>query len=101
MAAQADEGAEHAVAGSAGSGATATHDLFIVHAPADAEFVRGYLVPAVNLPPDRVLLSDALPLGGMLAAEIDQAVTRSRFSLLANPAPRTACTALARRTTAR
>jgi hypothetical protein len=31
------------------------YDLFVVHAPADADFVRGYLLPALNLPWSRVL----------------------------------------------
>jgi hypothetical protein len=35
---------------------TYDHDLFIVYADADADFVRGYLLPALNLPPARVLL---------------------------------------------
>ena len=38
-------------------------DLFVVHAATDAEFVRGYLLPALNLPSSRVLLVDDLPLG--------------------------------------
>jgi hypothetical protein len=36
----------------------------VVHAPADAGFVGGYLLPALNLPPSRVLLVDELALGG-------------------------------------
>jgi hypothetical protein len=43
------------------------YDLFVVHAAADADFVRGYLLPARNLPPARVLVLDALPLGGVIA----------------------------------
>ena len=42
-------------------------DLFVVHTVGDADFVRGYLLPALNLPPARVLLIDALPLGGVSA----------------------------------
>ena len=31
------------------------YDLFVVHAATNAEFVRSYLLPALNLPPSRVL----------------------------------------------
>jgi hypothetical protein len=56
-------------------------DLFIVHAVADTDFVRGYLLPALNLPPSRMLLSDDLPLGAMIASEIERGVSRSRFTV--------------------
>jgi hypothetical protein len=56
-------------------------DLFIIHADADAAFVRGFLVPALNLPPRRVLLIDELSLGGVIVSEIDRGVSRSRFTV--------------------
>jgi hypothetical protein len=56
-------------------------DLFVVHAAADAAFVRGYLLPALELPRDRVLLVDELPLGGLVASEIDRGVSRSRYTV--------------------
>jgi formylglycine-generating enzyme required for sulfatase activity len=56
-------------------------DLFVVHATADAPFVRDYLLPALGLPHDRVLLSDDLPLGGLVVSELDRGVSRSRYTL--------------------
>jgi WD40 repeat protein len=56
-------------------------DLFVVHAAADADFVRGYLLPALNLPASRVLLLDDLPLGATVVAELDRGVSRSRFTV--------------------
>ncbi|HMG22308.1 MAG TPA: TIR domain-containing protein, partial [Kofleriaceae bacterium] len=57
------------------------YDLFVVYAATDAEFVRGYLLPALNLPRSRVLLVDELPLGGVIVAEVDRGVTQSRFTV--------------------
>ncbi len=63
--------------------APATHefDLFIIHAAADAAFVREYLLPALELPRHRVLLIDELPLGGLVVSEIDRGVSRSRYTV--------------------
>ncbi len=58
-----------------------TFELFVIHAAADADFVRGYLLPALNLPAAQVLLIDALPLGGVIVSEIDRGVSRSRFTV--------------------
>jgi formylglycine-generating enzyme required for sulfatase activity len=55
--------------------------LFVVHAAADAAFVREYLLPALGLPSARVLLVDELPLGGLLVSEIDRGVSRSRYTV--------------------
>lgn len=57
-------------------------DLFVIHAAADAEFVRGYLLPALNLPSSRVLLIDELPPGAVVASEIERGVLRSRFTVV-------------------
>jgi len=56
-------------------------DLFIVHAEADADFVREHLLPALELPRERVLLVDELPLGGLVLSEIDHGVSRSRYTV--------------------
>jgi hypothetical protein len=56
------------------------YDLFVVHAATDAEFVRGYLLPSLNLPSSRVLLIDDLPLGGVIIS-VDRGVTQSRFTV--------------------
>ena len=71
--------------GSQGTGSasnTDTYDLFVAFAAEDAAFVRGYLIPALNLAADRVLLLDALPLGGIAVSEIDRAVSCSRFAIV-------------------
>jgi len=57
-------------------------DLFVVHAAADADFVRGYLLPALDLPSSRVLLSDALTPGALVVSELDRGVSRSRFTVV-------------------
>jgi serine/threonine-protein kinase len=57
------------------------YDLFVVHAQADAAFVREYLLPALELPRSRVLLVDELPLGGLIVSEIDRGVSRSRCTV--------------------
>lgn len=66
--------------GSEPTAAVQDFDLFIVHAAEDADFVRGYLVPALNLPPQRVLLVDTLRPDA-LASEIDRGVSRSRYTV--------------------
>jgi formylglycine-generating enzyme required for sulfatase activity len=64
--------------------APATHefDLFVIHAAADATFVREYLLPSLELPSHRVLLVDELPLGGLVVTEIDRGVSRSRYTVV-------------------
>jgi len=57
-------------------------DLFVVYASADADFVRGYLLPALNLPSSRVLLVDKLMPGAPLVSEIARGVSRSRFTVV-------------------
>ena len=42
--------------------------------------MRGYLVPALNLPPSRVLLVDRLTPGAAIATEIERGVARSRIT---------------------
>ncbi|HEU4730389.1 MAG TPA: TIR domain-containing protein [Kofleriaceae bacterium] len=56
-------------------------DLFVIHAPADVDFVRGYLIPALNLPPSRALLVDDLRLGVPIVRELERGVSRSRFTV--------------------
>jgi hypothetical protein len=57
-------------------------DLFVIHAAADAGFVRGYLFPALNLSESRVLLMDDLQLGALVVTEIERGVTRSRLTVV-------------------
>src|SRR6185369_10757191 len=63
---------------------SATHefDLFVVYAASDADFVHGYLMPALNLAPSRVLLVDDLTPGAYFVSEIARAVTGSRFTVV-------------------
>ncbi|HWO20052.1 MAG TPA: SUMF1/EgtB/PvdO family nonheme iron enzyme [Kofleriaceae bacterium] len=56
-------------------------DLFVVFAEPDAGFVRDGLLPALELPRDRVLLVDELPIGGLVVEEIDRGVSRSRYTI--------------------
>ncbi|TMQ10027.1 MAG: TIR domain-containing protein [Deltaproteobacteria bacterium] len=58
-----------------------SYDLFVVHAADDADFVHGYLLPALNLPSARVLLINALPLGSVVVSEIERGVAHSRFTV--------------------
>jgi hypothetical protein len=56
-------------------------DLFVIHAADDADFVRGYLLPALNLPSSRVLLINELALGALVVSEIERGVSQSRFTV--------------------
>src|SRR6478735_6007007 len=57
-------------------------DLFISSAPADEDWVRGYLVAELGLTPDRVLTRSDLRLGRSKAREIERAVESTRFTVL-------------------
>lgn len=58
------------------------YDLFVIYARPDADFVRGYLLPALNLPSSRVLLIEELMLGALTISEIDRSVSCSRFTVV-------------------
>jgi WD40 repeat protein len=60
---------------------TFEYEIFIVHAEADASFVRGYLLDAIGLDRDRVLLSSTLPLGQSKLAAIEHGVRTSRITV--------------------
>jgi hypothetical protein len=59
-------------------------DLFILHAKAtpDLDFVRSYLLPALGLPPDRVVLSSSLPPGRPVLHAVECALLTSRVTVL-------------------
>ncbi|HEX8115617.1 MAG TPA: TIR domain-containing protein, partial [Kofleriaceae bacterium] len=59
-----------------------SHDLFVLHAASDAGFVHGYLLPALNLAPERVQTVESLPLGGVLVSELERAVSCSRYTAI-------------------
>ena len=61
---------------------TFEYDLFVVHADADAPFVRGHLLPAVGLAPGRVLLSSEPALGELKVTEIERGVRSSRLTVV-------------------
>ena len=68
---------------------TCEYDLFISCTPADLEWVQGFLLPALGLPPGRVICNQAgvsgaqaFQLGAPIPAEFERAVTASRFTLL-------------------
>ncbi len=66
-----------------------SYDLFISCTRADLEWVQGFLLPALGLPPERVICNQgrvagatAFQLGAPIPAEFERAVTASRFTLL-------------------
>jgi hypothetical protein len=60
----------------------AKRDLFISSAPADEDWVRGYLVGELGLAPDRVLTRTDLQLGQSIAREVERAVESTRYTVL-------------------
>ena len=46
--------------------------LFVVHAPEDASFVEGFLLKALSLPEDEVLVSSKLEPGAVIVNEIER-----------------------------
>jgi WD40 repeat protein len=62
----------------------ADFDLFVLHAEPDEAFVRGHLLPQLGLDAasSRVMLPSKYDLGWPTLAEIDRAVSSSRFTLL-------------------
>jgi hypothetical protein len=65
-------------------GTAGKRDLFILHASAEPDtcFVHSYLVPALRLAPDRVLLSSGLPPGQRLFDAVESALAISRMTVL-------------------
>jgi len=71
---------------------TFEYELFVIHADADKQFVHGYLLPAVGMTPERVLVSSALRLGASRIAEIERGVQTSRLTIVVlSPAYLTDC----------
>jgi hypothetical protein len=61
---------------------TPEYDVFVIYADADASFVKGYLLPELGLPADRVFLSNDLTPGASLVSEIERGVTLSARTLV-------------------
>jgi len=58
------------------------YDVFVIHAAGDESFVHGYLLPALDLPSERVLVPRTLELGRFVAEEIERGVRSSRVTLV-------------------
>ena len=58
------------------------YDLFVSHAESDSAWVRGHLLPALGLPPERVIAPRDFRPGAPVAAEFERAVTGSRYTVL-------------------
>ena len=58
------------------------HDLFVIHAEADAWFVQGVVLPAMGLAPERVRLVSTLPLGQLAIVELERGLAQSRLALV-------------------
>jgi WD40 repeat protein len=57
-------------------------DLFVDYADEDESWVRGWLLPELNLPQERSVTKRQFDLGATLPAEFERAVTRSRYTAL-------------------
>src|SRR5262245_57426192 len=78
-----EAGTDPSTPGSSPSGTGGfTHDIFVVYAPSDEPFVRGYLLHEIGLPADRVLLLSDLEPGQVIIDEIQRRVQRSRLTLV-------------------
>ncbi|HEX3764726.1 MAG TPA: TIR domain-containing protein, partial [Kofleriaceae bacterium] len=79
--AAADPAPAGAAVAPAGAPRVDAYDLFVVYAASDAEFVHGYLLPALAVPAERVLLVEQLAPGAAMLDEISRGVARSRFTI--------------------
>ncbi|TMQ19399.1 MAG: hypothetical protein E6J90_18160 [Deltaproteobacteria bacterium] len=60
--------------------------LFVVHAPEDAWFVEGFLVPASGLSDDEVVISGEIEPGAPIVADIERAVLEPVTVVVVSPA---------------
>lgn len=60
----------------------APHDLFVVHAADDADWVHGYLAAPLELPAGRVVTPDDFRPGATEVTEFGRSVTSSRFTVV-------------------
>jgi len=58
------------------------YDAFIIHAAADETFVQGYLLCALRLASERVLVPKTLVLGRFIRSEIERGVRSSRVTIV-------------------
>jgi hypothetical protein len=66
----------------AASEAARQYDVFVIYAEADAAFAKGYLLEALGVPSERVLLSNELAPGASLISEIARGVTSSALTIV-------------------
>lgn len=59
-----------------------TYELFVIHAPADAWFVHGALLPALGLSAAQVRITSALPPGRPALVELGRGIRRSKLSVV-------------------
>jgi hypothetical protein len=61
---------------------TITRDLFVSYAESDSPWVRGYLLDALGLPPERLITAQDFRPGAPIVDEFGRAVQESRYTLL-------------------
>ncbi|MBV9786908.1 MAG: TIR domain-containing protein, partial [Chloroflexi bacterium] len=61
---------------------TITRDLFISYSENDSQWVQGYLLDALGLPPERVITPQDFRPGASIVDEFERAVLESRYTLL-------------------
>ncbi len=60
--------------------------VFIIHAHADADFVHGFLIKQLGLPPDAVMLSSALAPGAIILDELARGAGSELVIVVLSPA---------------
>ena len=68
--------------GTPGGAATKPHDVFVAHAAADAEWVHGFLLPALGIPDGRVVTREDFRPGAAEVAQFGESVTSSRITVV-------------------
>jgi hypothetical protein len=55
------------------------YDLFVSYTSTDRIWVESYLLPALNLPSERIITTQDFRPGALLVNEFERAVTNSRY----------------------
>lgn len=61
---------------------SSNYDLFIVYADENADWVEGFLIPAIGVPPERILTKEGFHPGEDKVTAFERAVMQSRYTLL-------------------
>lgn len=56
--------------------------VYVSHAPVDEEWVQGYLLPSLGIPPERVIVHGDFGLGEYTIEEINRAIEESEYTVL-------------------